>query len=154
MSDCKHGNFQVMAEINRLIKGDGDDTVLSFVGKFKVHCADCKKAFELDSLRDASRSIDREELRVVIKPATGQPTGLRTRVHIADMPDNGKQKCFRCDTVLARSGGQWVSTAGQDVPLSPFWKVGAYVGITERTDGDPLNPIASYLMDHDATRTG
>jgi len=149
-SDCKHENFGVVAEVNRLTKSETDDTVLAFAAKFAVHCTGCGKAFEFASPREAVRSLNREQLSMNIKPSCGVVTPFRTRVHIADQPKGGQQKCFRCDTVLAETRSAWHSPAGQQAPASPFWPVGKYIGILERTDGDPTNPVSLFVMDHDA----
>ncbi len=151
MSDCKHLNFSAVADIHRLTKRDDDDTVVAFVAKFTIRCADCGKPFEFNSPKDSVRSLDREQLSINIKPSCGVATPFRTRVHVADKPEDGKQKCFRCDTVLAQSGGAWHNTGDQSVPHNPFWGIGAYVGIAERADGDPTNPVSLFLMDHDAS---
>lgn len=148
-SDCKHENFAVIAEINRFVNDVGDK-VISFVGKFAVHCSACGQRFEFASPRDAVRSLDREQLSIVLKPSSGIQTSFITRVHIADAPIDGKQKCFRCDTVLAKSEGEWHSPQEQTTPRSSFWPTGRYVGIIERRDGDPTNPRSLVLMDHDA----
>jgi hypothetical protein len=149
-ADCKHLNFGTVAEIHRHIKSETDDTVLGVVAKFAIHCTECGKHFEFTSPREAARSLDREQLSIVIKPASGLATEFRTRVHIADKPEDGRQKCFRCDTVLAESGGAWMAPEGQHVSRNPFWAVGKYVGIVERADDDPVNPKALSLMEHDA----
>jgi hypothetical protein len=146
---CKHDNFAVIADIHRLTNSETDKTVIAFVAKFMVHCVGCGKAFEFESPREAIRSLDREQLSITIKPSCGVATPFRTRVHIADAPADGKQKCFRCDALLAETG-EWYSSDGTKNLHSPFWKVGVYVGISERTDGDPMNPRAFSLMDHDA----
>lgn len=148
-TDCKHENFSVVAEVHRLTKSDTDDTVIAFHAKFDVRCSDCGKHFEFESPSRAVRSLDREQLSITIKPSLGVATPFRTRIHIADKPEDGKQKCFRCDAVLAEVG-YWHSPEGNETPRSPFWAIGGYVGVLERVDGDPMNPRSFVLTDHDA----
>lgn len=149
-SNCQHENFAVMATIDRLTNEAGDK-VISFVGKFAVHCIECGQPFEFFSLGEATRSLDREQLSISLKPSTGIRTQFRTRVHVADKPQDGTQKCFRCDAILAESGGEWHSPENQGTsPRSLFWSVGSFVGILERADGDPCNPRSFMLMDRDA----
>jgi hypothetical protein len=149
-TDCKHLNFGVIAEVHRLIKSETDDTVIAFRAQFTVHCAQCDKQFEFTSPREALRSLERITLSINILPATGKETEFRTRVHVADKPDSGIQRCFRCDTVLAESHGAWMVPEGHESPSAPWWTVGGYIGIIERADGDSVNPRAYTLMDHDA----
>lgn len=68
---CPHKNFESQAIINRL-----EDTGL-FAMDLKTWCADCALPFEFPEtiqigldLHGIARSVDGQELRVAIKPAT------------------------------------------------------------------------------------
>ena len=71
----------------------------------------------------------------------------QTRVHVADEPMGPIQQCARCGITLidyrnAAGIGEWEPS---------WWATGAFVGVTEMSDGRKCNPIGSMQLAQDAS---
>lgn len=82
---CRHEDFAVFAEVNRVTAGDDDPTVVAFSVDIRIDCAQCGEPFRWTGLQPGlSRSkpmcnVDETELRAPIRPSSADPgfgTGL------------------------------------------------------------------------------
>lgn len=77
MKECKHEVFDCFCAVGRLTDGD-NGPVTSYCLDVKVQCRECKQFFEFVGLEAGlspskpTTSLDFTELRVPIRPYTGQ----------------------------------------------------------------------------------
>ena len=75
---CEHKKFSCNARIGRLTDSEESTEITGFRADIKIHCTECGQAFEFVGLEAGyspiapTVSIDSTELRIPIKPNTGQ----------------------------------------------------------------------------------
>ncbi len=87
MSDCKHEDFSVTANVTRLTEGDDDGPVNGFIMDLRCSCTQCGINFKFVGLpkgmdlKGAAMSFDCEEAHLAISPdgfpSTSKVSGFR-----------------------------------------------------------------------------
>jgi hypothetical protein len=79
-ADCKHENFNVRADVNRLLANEGDVDPSAFLMELTVWCRDCNLPFEFigcpaGMLHDRPAvSVDNQTLRAPVRPKGAPPS--------------------------------------------------------------------------------
>jgi len=77
MNNCQHTNFEANVSVNRLTEND-EITVTGFSADLRIKCIECGSDFEFIGVEAGLSpfypmcSVDSTELRIPIKPSTGQ----------------------------------------------------------------------------------
>lgn len=76
---CPHENFDVFANVNRIIASDTDPTVIGYSADLKVNCRDCGEPFRWTGLRAGLSpahpmcSLDEITMSAPLRPASTDP---------------------------------------------------------------------------------
>lgn len=71
---CEHKGFHANVDVSRLMKAEGDQTVIAYLAEVRIRCTECNLPFEFIGV-DAGllpskpmASVDAQELRAPIRP--------------------------------------------------------------------------------------
>jgi len=75
---CEHHNFESTVKITRILESESSAVVSGYNADLRIKCRDCNMPFEFIGLEAGVSpyhpmvSVDSAEMRIPIKPATGQ----------------------------------------------------------------------------------
>lgn len=76
---CRHENFALHADVNRLTRSDDDPTVIGYSADIRVWCEDCQEPFRWNGIpagispAHPTCSVDETELHAPLRPASADP---------------------------------------------------------------------------------